>query len=111
MANVLARRREFKGAVSHYERAKGFGVRRPALLLANWGWALHLGGQDEMAEAMLGRSIASDPRLAQAHANLGLLYRDQTRLPEARRALSRAVSLAPERQSYRRALRALARGQ
>lgn len=111
MANVLARRRDFDGAVRHYEHAERLGVRRPALLLANWGWTLHLGGDDARAEAMLRRSIASDPRLAQAHANLGLLYRAQSRIPEARKALSRAVTLAPERQRYRRALEALARVQ
>jgi tetratricopeptide (TPR) repeat protein len=44
-------------------------------------------------ETMLRRAIALDPKLTQAHFELGILYSDQEKFPEAIKALRRTISL------------------
>jgi tetratricopeptide (TPR) repeat protein len=47
-------------------------------------------------EALLKTAIALDPRLAQAHFELGILYTEQQKYPEAISELRKAVSLQPD---------------
>jgi tetratricopeptide (TPR) repeat protein len=106
-ANILARRGKLERAIKHYARAEQLAVRHPGHLYASWGWALFLAGDSDAAEQRLRVAVARSPDLAQAHANLARLLIKSGRMVEARRALQRAVELAPERSSWRKLLKEL----
>ena len=54
----------------------------------------HIDGPDG-ALAALGRTLRLNDRLVDAHYLLGLCYRERHRLPEAQRAIEKAVALSP----------------
>ncbi len=47
-------------------------------------------------EALLKRAIVADPALYEAHYELGILYQDQQKYPDAIRELNQAVALRPD---------------
>jgi tetratricopeptide (TPR) repeat protein len=47
-------------------------------------------------EALLKRAIAAAPAFYEAHYELGILYQDQQKYPEAIRELNQAVALRPD---------------
>src|SRR5262252_3882170 len=53
-------------------------------------------GRNDEAERQLKALAQSNPELGGVHANLGLLYRQNGKLPEAAAALERAVEVSPQ---------------
>ena len=47
-------------------------------------------------EALLQKAVTLDPKLADAHFQLGILYQEQSRLPQATREFELAVKLRPD---------------
>lgn len=60
------------------------------------GHAMLRKGQLEAAAREYGLAIASNPKLAEAHIELGCVLIDLERLPEAEESLSRGLDLAPD---------------
>jgi Tfp pilus assembly protein PilF len=107
LANVLARRGQFSEAYAHYQIASSRRAVHRGALYASWGWALHLEGHPRKSLAKLLEGIKADPHFAPLYFNLGGVYFSQRALGEARRAMARAVALAPEKKSYQAALAAI----
>jgi len=63
--------------------------------LSNLGEAYRAGGDFELAAQCCRRSIELDPRMAEAHNNLGLILSDQGRAAEAMAELEIAIELNP----------------
>jgi tetratricopeptide (TPR) repeat protein len=83
-------------------RLARFVVRQPSNALGHFYYAMSLWKGDSGAvpprdvEAHLRKAALLDPRLAKARFQLGVLYSDQKRFPEAVAALEEAVRLEPE---------------
>lgn len=86
-------------------RMRQFVALHPRSALAHYYYAVNLrqghrdaraGDEAEQIEGLLKRAIALDPKLAQAHFELGTLYADRQQYPTAIRSLRRAIWLNPE---------------
>ncbi len=61
----------------------------------NSGVRNHIGGNLDRAIEDYGRALRSDPAMATAHYNLGLIFRQQKKAIEARQAFQQALDLDP----------------
>jgi tetratricopeptide (TPR) repeat protein len=83
------------------KRLARFVERQPGHALGHFFYAMSLwkgaagGGPPPGVQAHLKKAIALDPRLAKAHFQIGVLYGDEGRYPEAISALEEAVRLEP----------------
>jgi tetratricopeptide (TPR) repeat protein len=83
------------------KRLARFVERQPGHALGHFFYAMSLwkgapgGAPPPEVQAHLKKAIALDPRLAKAHFQLGVLYGDEGRYPEAISALEEAVRLEP----------------
>jgi Flp pilus assembly protein TadD len=92
---ALMRRRDFKGALVEFDRGLELDP-RDAELHANRGQALiKLGERLPDAERDLKTALDLDPKLAQAHQNLGVLRYQEDRLDDAARCFRAAKDANP----------------
>jgi tetratricopeptide (TPR) repeat protein len=94
------------------ERLARFARLQPQNAFANYCYAVSLWNQRKgpednqtaaQVESLLGKAVALDPKLAEAHLQLGILYSERKDFPKAIAAYQRAVSLNPhlEQAHYR----------
>ena len=55
------------------------------------------GGGFDLAIKDFEKALALDPKLAEAHLWIGLAFRKSNRIPDARKALTKALELNPQR--------------
>ncbi|HEY8147639.1 MAG TPA: tetratricopeptide repeat protein [Vicinamibacteria bacterium] len=83
------------------KRLARFVKRQPGHALGHFFYAMSLwkgaagGAAPPEVQVQLKKAVALDPRLAKAHFQLGVLYGDEGRYPEAITALEQAVRLEP----------------
>jgi tetratricopeptide (TPR) repeat protein len=83
------------------KRLARFVERQPGHALGHFFYAMSLwkgaagGAAPPEVQVHLNKAVALDPRLAKAHFQLGVLYGDEGRYPEAISALEQAVRLEP----------------
>ncbi len=77
----------------------------PDNALANYYYALSLWKRDRLShreattarvDLLLGRAIQLDPKLARAYLQLGILYADEQRFPDAIHAFQQAIQASPD---------------
>ena len=84
---------DFPGAVSEYRKA--LALRETSAALGGLGRALYDANQPKEAERALQRAVALDRGNARAHLTLGMIYGEQGRRDEARKAYQRYLALEP----------------
>jgi tetratricopeptide (TPR) repeat protein len=100
LGNLLQAQGKFYDAIEHYRKAL---PRDPgnAALYNNLGGAI-LGAHGDLndAAACFERALALEPHYAEAHFNLGNVFRDQGKLDEALSCFERALALMPDRPDF-----------
>ena len=84
---------DFAGAATAYRRA--LALRETSAALGGLGRALYDANQPKEAERALQRAVALDGGNARAHLTLGMIYGEQGRRAEARKAYERYLALEP----------------
>jgi len=100
-------------AVADFERYAARTASPPATLLKEWATALAMQGDAARAVLIFERAIATDPTLASAHTDLGLLLESLGKTTEAETRYREALSIEPTLVSAQQGLGSLllARGE
>lgn len=111
LAIGLHREGRLDAAERIYRALAGSGGEGDANVLHFLGMLLHQRGRSDEALALMRRSIAADPTVADWHSNLGNVLLERARLDEAAVAYEEALRLAPERPAFHNNLGVLRREQ
>lgn len=93
-ALVLAEKKQFADAVSHYEKALAINAQN-GLAWNNLGAALEQMGDKINAEVAYFKAVEINPKHNEAQNNLGAIYSEQGKLDEARQCFNTAIAARP----------------